>query len=75
MRWSWRKELILIPSVGHLKCGNFKQNVKQYHVIEQTLEALSSNSDDTHYSSSIIIVYRYFVETYEEKFIATVSNQ
>ena len=67
--------MIIIPSVGHLKCGHFKQNVKQYHVIEQTLEALSSNSGGTHYFSSIINVYRYFVETYEEKFIATVSNQ
>ena len=37
-KWGGRgkKELIQIPSIGHLKYGKFKQNVKQDNVIEQT---------------------------------------
>ena len=41
-KWGGRgkKELIQIPSVGHLKYDRFKQNVKQDNLIEQTLKNL-----------------------------------
>ena len=39
-KWGSRgeKELIQIPSVGHLKYDRFKQNFKQNNFIEQTLK-------------------------------------
>ena len=39
MGWSWKKELIQIPSIRHLKYDRFKQNVKQDNFIEHTLKA------------------------------------
>ena len=48
------KQLIQIPSVGHLKYDRFKQNIKKYNFIEQTLKVLSCNSDNNYHSSSII---------------------
>ena len=74
MGWSWKKELIQIPSVGHLKCDRFKQNVKQDNCVEHTLEHVSPNSDDCHYSSSIIHLCHYFAETYEEESISTTGD-
>ena len=74
VEWSRKKELIQIPSVGHLKYDRFKQNIKQDIFIEQNLEALSSDSDDSHNSASVINLCRYLVETYEEKFISTISR-
>ena len=39
-KWDGRgkKELIQIPSVGHLKYDRFKQNVKQYNFIEKNVK-------------------------------------
>ena len=54
MGWSWKKDLIQIPSVGHLKYDRFKQNIKQDNLIEQTLKSLSCNSDNDYYPSSTI---------------------
>ena len=65
-----RKELIQIPSVGHLKYDRFKQNVKQDNFIEQTLKALSCNIDDNYHPSSTIHLCRYLAENYEEEFIS-----
>ena len=47
-KWGGRgkKELIQILSVGHLTHDRFKYNIKQDNFIDQTLEALSCNSDD-----------------------------
>ena len=55
-KWGGRgkKELIQIPSVGHLKYDRFKHNVKQGNIIELTLETITYNSNDSYYSSSII---------------------
>ena len=38
------------------------------------MDALSSNVDDSHYSSSIINLCCYLVETYEEEFISTAGD-
>ena len=75
-KWGGRgnKELIQIPSVGHLKYDRFKQNVKQDNFIEQTLEALSCNSDDNYHPSSIINICRYLAEKYEDEFITTAGD-
>ena len=70
----WDKKLIQFFSVGHLKYDRFKQNIKQDNFIEQTSEAISSNSDNSHCSSSIINICRYLVETYEEESINTASD-
>ena len=61
-KWGGRgkKELIQIPSVGHLKYDRFKQNIKQDNFVEHTLKTFPSNSDDNHYSLSIINLCRYF---------------
>ena len=48
--------------------------VKQDNFIGQTLKTLPSNSDDSHYSSSIIHICRYLVETYEDAFICTAGD-
>ena len=55
-KWGGRgkKELIQIPSVGHLKYDRFKQNVKQNDFIEQNLKALSCNIDDNYHPSSTL---------------------
>ena len=66
--------MIQIPSVGYLKYDRFKQNVKQDNFIEQTLEALSCNSDDNYHPSSIINMYRYLAEKYEDEFITTAGD-
>ena len=66
--------MIHIPFVGHLKYDHFKHNIKQYDFIKQTLEALSSHSDDSHNSSSIINLCRYFVDNYEGVFISTAGD-
>ena len=49
-----KKELIQISSDDHLKCDRFKYNVKRNNIIDQTLEALSYNSDDNYHPSSTI---------------------
>ena len=74
-KWGGRgkKELIQIPSVGHLKYDRSKQNVKQGNIIELTLETITYNSNDSYYSSSIINVCCYFAETYEEEFMVATS--
>ena len=75
-KWGGRgkKELIQIPSVGHLTYGRFKQNIKHNNFIEQTLEALSCDSDDNYYSSSTIHLCRCIAESYEDKFITASSD-
>ena len=60
------KKLIQISSVGYLKYDRFKQKIEQDNFIEQTLEALSCKSNDSHYTSNIINLCRYLVETYEK---------
>ena len=75
-RWGGRgkKELIQIASVGHLKYDRFKQNIKQNNFTEQTLEALSCNSDDNCHPSSTINVCRYLAENCEDEFISAASD-
>ena len=74
MGWSWKKDLIQIPSVGHLKYDRFKQNIKQDNLIEHTLKTLSCNSDNDYYPSSTINVYRYLAENCENEFIAVAGD-
>ena len=74
MSWSWKKELIQIPSVGHLKYDWFKQNIKQDNCIEHTLEVLSWNSDDSYHTLSAINLCHYLAENYEEEFISTAGG-
>ena len=66
--------MIQIRCVGYLKYDRFKQNIKQNNFIEQNLDAISSNIDDSHYSSSIINLCRYLAETYEEEYISTADD-
>ena len=75
-KWGGRgnKELIQIPSVGHLKYDRFKQNVKQNNFIEQTLKALSWNIDDNYHPSSTINLCRYLVKNYEDEFISAAGD-
>ena len=75
-KWGGRgkKELIHIPSVGHLKYDRFKQNVKQDNFIEQTLKALSCNIDDNYNLSSTINLCCYLVENYEDEFIPSTDD-
>ena len=75
-KWGGRgeKELIQIPSVGHLKCDRFKQNIKPDNSIEQTLEYLSCNSDDNYHFSSTILLCRYLAENYKDEFITTTNG-
>ena len=61
-----KKELIQIPSIRHLKYDRFKQNVTQYNFIEQTLKALSYNSDNNYHPLSTINLCRCLVENYED---------
>ena len=70
----WKKELIEIPSVGHLKYDRFKQNIKQDNFIEHTLEALSFNSADNYHPSSTKKLCRYLVENYGDEFITAASD-
>ena len=74
MGWSWKKELIQIPSVGHLKYDRFKQNIKQNNFKEQTLKALSCNIDDNCHPSSTVNLYRYLAENYEDEFKDAAGN-
>ena len=74
MGWLWKKELIQIPSVGHLKYDRFKQNVKQDNFIEHTLKSLSCNIDDNCYPSSTINLCRYLAENYEDEFISATGD-
>ena len=67
-------KLIQIPSIIHLKYDHFKQNIKSDNFIEHNLEALYSDSDDSHYSSNIINRCRYLVETSEDKFISATGD-
>ena len=69
-----KKKLIQIPSVSHLKCDYFKQNIKKDNFTEQALETLSFNSDNSHYSSSIINICHYLAENYEDRFIPVVGD-
>ena len=66
--------MVQIPSVGHLKYDRFKQNVEQDNFIEQTLKALSCNSDINYCPSSTIHLCRYFAENCEDEFITTASD-
>ena len=69
-----KKELIQIPSVGHLKYDRFKHNVKQDNVIEQTLKSLSFNNDNDYHPSSTTNLCRYLAENYEDEFITTAGD-
>ena len=69
-----KKELIQIPSVGHLKYNRFKQNIKQDNFIEKTLKALSCYSDNNYHPSSTINLCRYLADNYEDKFIIAASD-
>ena len=75
-KWGGRgkKELIQIPSVGHLKYDMFKYNVKQDNFIEQTLKSLSCNSDNNYHSSGTMNLCRYIVENYEDAFITAAGD-
>ena len=73
MGWSWKKELIQIPFVGHLKYDRFKQNVKKDNFMEQTLKILSCYSNN-YYPSSTIHLCRYIAENYEDEFISAASD-
>ena len=42
--------------------------------MDDTLEVFFCNSDDSHYSSSIINLCRYLAETYEEEYISTADD-
>ena len=44
------------------------------NIIEQTVEALSCNSDDNYHPSSIINLCRYLAENYEDKFITAAGD-
>ena len=66
--------MVQIPSVSHLKYDRFKQNIKPDNFMEKNLEALSPSINDSHYSSSIIILCCYLTETYEEGFISTAGD-
>ena len=68
------KELIQIPSFGHLKYDRFKHNIKQHNFIEHTLEALSCNSGDNYYPSRTINLCRYLVENYKDEFITAAGD-
>ena len=68
------KELIQIPSVGHLKYDRFKQNVKQHNFIEKTLKSLSCNIDNNNHPSSTIHLCRYRAENYGDKFISAAGD-
>ena len=74
MGWSWKKELIQIPSVEHLKYYRFEQNVKQDNFIEHTLKVLSCNSDNNNHPSPTINVYRYLGQNYEDECISTTGD-
>ena len=75
-KWGGRgkKELIKIPSIGHLKYDRFKQNIKQDNVIEQNLEVLSCNSDDSRNYSITINLCCHIIENYEEEFISAAGD-
>ena len=75
-KWGGRgkKELIQIPSVGHLKYDRFKHNVNQEHFIEQKFEAIFSNSGDSYLCSSITNLCRCLAETYEDEFISAAGD-
>ena len=75
-KWGGRgnKELIQIPSVGHLKYDRFKPNVKQGNFIEQTLKALSCNSDNNYHPSSTINLCRYLADNCEDEFTTATGN-
>ena len=69
-----KKELIQIPSVGHLKYDKFKQNVKHDNFIEHTLKVLSCNSNNNYHPSSAINVCRYLAENYKDEFKAATDD-
>ena len=69
-----KKELMQIPSVGHLKYDRFKQNVKRNIFIEKTLKALSCNIDDNYHPSSTINVCRYLADNYEDELISAAGD-
>ena len=75
-RWGGRgkKELIQIPSVGHLKYDRFKQNDNKYNFADQTLKALSCNSGNIYHPSSTINLCRHLAENYEDEFKAAAGD-
>ena len=74
-KWGGRgkKELIQIPSVGHLKYDRFKQNVKKL-IIEAILKKLSCNIDDNYHPSSTMHLCRYLADNYEDEFISAAGD-
>ena len=43
-------------------------------MVQKKIIVLSSNSDDNYYSASIIHLYHYLAETYEDDFISATSD-
>ena len=56
------------------KIWSFQTECLKIKCIEQRSEVLSSNSDNSHYSTSIVNVCLYLAETYEDDFISAASN-
>ena len=56
------------------KIWSFQTECLKIKCIEQRSEVLSSNSDNGHYSSSIVNVCLYLADTYEDDFISAASN-
>ena len=69
-----KKELIQIPSVGHLKYDRFKQNVKQINFIEKKSKTLSCDIDDIYHPSSTMMLCRYLADNYKDVFISAAGD-
>ena len=68
-----KKKIIKILSSGHLPYDRFKQNLKDNNFISLMLEALYSNVNGI-ISSSLIHLYHYIAEFYEEKYISAAGD-
>ena len=62
------KEIIKIPSSGHLRYDRFKQSLKDNNFISLMLETLCNNLNGN-ISSSLINVCHYIAEFYEDEFV------
>ena len=64
-----KKQIIQIPSSGHLRYDRFKQNLKCNNFINSMLVALFDNVEGN-ISSSLINLCHYIAEYYEDEFVS-----
>ena len=73
--WSGRsnKVLVIIPSVGHLRCDKFRQNCKYSDFVNQTSDKISYNIEKN-VCSNVIHSFHYLNDNFKDEFISAVGD-